>query len=118
MGKKILIVEDDEKNAKLFIDLLSSLGYECFSASNGKSGIEYCRKLFPDLVLMDIQLPVLDGVTAMKRIKQFSPNLLVVALTAFALPDDEDKFLKEGFDAYISKPIDINNFGNIIAEMV
>jgi CheY-like chemotaxis protein len=112
--KKILIIEDNEKNLKLFSIITRSLGYEILTAVNGAKGVAIAKKEFPHLVLilMDIQMPVMDGITALNILKsdQRTAGIPVIALTAFAMAGDRERLLAEGFVDYISKPIDKNNF--------
>ena len=111
-GEKILIVEDNEKNLKLFRDLLRFRGYRTLEAENAGDGLALAAAEHPDLILMDIQLPDIDGVTALGRLRQ-DPAMAgtpVVALTAFAMKDDRERFLNAGFDGYLVKPISIKEF--------
>ncbi len=106
MGK-ILIVEDDELNLKLLKDILIHEKYEVIEAKNGVEGIELAEKEEIDLILMDIQMPGMDGIETLKRIKQIQgcENIPVIALTAYAMKGDRERFLSKGFVDYISKPI-------------
>ncbi|EMS77410.1 response regulator [Desulfotignum phosphitoxidans] len=112
--KKILIIEDNEKNLKLFSIITRSLGYEILTAENGAKGVAIAKKEFPRLVLilMDIQMPVMDGITALNMLKsdQRTAGIPVIALTSFAMAGDRKRLLAEGFTGYISKPIDKNQF--------
>jgi two-component system cell cycle response regulator DivK len=112
MGKKVLYVEDDPINKYLVKKVLTAKGYEFFEASNGNDGIEKAVQVKPDLILMDMQMPGLDGYEATKIIKTKPglENTPIVALTAHALPGDKEKCLGVGCIGYISKPIDIKNF--------
>ena len=112
MTKKILIVEDNDLNLKLFRDLLSAHGYETHETKDGLEAIGMVRALKPDLVLMDIQLPEISGLEITRQMKadeQLS-RIPVIAVTAFAMKDDEEKILSAGCEAYISKPISILPF--------
>ena len=104
---KILIVEDNENNRSLFRDILSFHGHQVSVASDGRQGVALARELLPDLVLMDIQMPGLDGMSAGCLLKQdpATSGLKIIALTSFAMSGDEEKFLAAGFDGYLSKPI-------------
>jgi two-component system, cell cycle response regulator DivK len=104
---KILIVEDNENNRSLFRDILSFHGHEVSVASDGRQGVALARQLMPDLVLMDIQMPGLDGMSAGCLLKEdpATSGLKIIALTSFAMSGDEEKFLAAGFDGYLSKPI-------------
>ena len=107
MSHKILIVEDNENNRSLFRDILSFHGYQVSVAKDGQEGVALARQLMPDLVLMDIQMPGMDGMTAGCILKgdPATRGLKIVALTSFAMQGDEQKFLAAGFDGYLSKPI-------------
>lgn len=107
MAAKILLVEDNENNRNLLKDLLEYHGYEVAMAADGLQGVALARELLPDLILMDIQMPGLDGISACKTLKGESAtgNLKIVALTSFAMQGDQEKFMAAGFDAYLSKPI-------------
>ena len=112
MEKVILIVEDDPKNLKLFRDLIQVSGYTTLEATDGKQGVELAREKKPDLILMDIQMPVMDGFEATKLLKNddVTKDIPIVALTAYAMQGDEEKMREAGFDGYISKPIDVSDF--------
>ena len=102
----ILVVEDDVTNQKVIEAILKHLGYYVYIAETGQKGIEAAKNKDFNLILMDIQLPGLDGIETMKMIrKQNSKKILIVALTAYAMDDDMEKYLSLGFDGYISKPI-------------
>ena len=111
-GELILIVEDNEKNLKLARDILQFRGYRTIEAGTAEEGIELARAERPDLVLMDVQLPGMDGVTALGhlRAEPTTAPIPVVALTAFAMKDDQERFLAAGFDGYLVKPINIREF--------
>ena len=108
-GELILIVEDNEKNLKLVRDLLQFKGYRTLEADNATEGIALATEHQPQLILMDIQLPDMDGVAALGRLKAepTTAPIPVVALTAFAMKDDDARFLSAGFDGYLVKPINI-----------
>ena len=109
---QILVVEDNERNMKLFCDLLQASGYRTLQATTGERAVELALEHGPDLVLMDIQLPGIDGVEALGRLRAddgFAPAP-VLALTAQAMEGDRDRFLAAGFDGYLSKPVDIGEF--------
>ena len=112
MKKKILIVEDNDLNLKLFRDLLSAHGYETYETKEGMEALAIARNIHPDLVLMDIQLPEISGLDITRKMKSESAisDIPIIAVTAFAMKDDEEKILKAGCEAYISKPISIANF--------
>jgi len=105
----ILIVEDNEKNLKLTRDVLRFHGFRTVEAATAEDGLALARTEGPDLVLMDIQLPGIDGVTALGRLRAdpLTAPIRVVALTAFAMKEDAQRFLEAGFDGYVTKPIAI-----------
>jgi two-component system cell cycle response regulator DivK len=109
---QILVVEDNERNMKLFCDLLQASGYRTLEATSGEQAVELALEHGPDLVLMDIQLPDIDGVEALDRLRadERAASLPVLALTAQAMEGDRERFLAAGFDGYLSKPVDIAEF--------
>ena len=111
-ARLILIVEDNQKNLKLVRDVLQFNGFRTLEAETGEAALELARSQQPDLILMDIELPGIDGVTALQQLKSEAATALipVVALTASAMTSDRDRFLGAGFDGYITKPIDIKEF--------
>lgn len=113
MAKKtILVVEDNELNMKLVRSLLTIGKYEIVEASDAETGIKLVREKNPDLILMDIQLPGMDGLTATKIIKTdpVIKHIPVVAFTSFAMDGDEEKAIVVGCTGYITKPVDTKNF--------
>ena len=118
--KKILIVEDNELNLKLFRDLLGANGYETIETKEGREAISLARNSMPDLILMDIQLPEISGLEVTKRIKADHEimHIPIIAVTAFAMKDDEEKILRAGCQAYISKPISIGSFLEVIKQFL
>ena len=111
-GELVLIVEDNEKNLKLVRDLLQFKGFRTLEARTAGEGIALAEAHLPRLVLMDIQLPHMDGLTALGhlRAEPQTAAIPVVALTAFAMKDDQARFLAAGFDGYLAKPIDVKAF--------
>ena len=112
----ILIVEDNEKNLKLVRDLLQVKGYRTLEAGTAELGIELARGHTPQLILMDIQLPGMDGVAALGQLKA-DPNtapIPVIALTAFAMPNDRQRFHSAGFDGYLVKPVNIQELLEVV----
>src|SRR6202451_2082837 len=105
MGKKILIVEDNDLNLKLFKDLLAAHGYETLEIKDGIEAVNVVRRSRPALILMDIQLPEISGLDVTKKIKADKEiaDPPIIAVTAFAMKDDEEKILRAGCQAYISK---------------
>lgn len=110
--KKILVVEDNQANLELFLDILSMSGYDYIASTNGEDAIQKAISEKPDLILLDIQLPELDGVEVVKRLRDNpkTKGLIIIALTAHAMIGDRDYYLSKGFDGYMSKPIKVKNF--------
>jgi two-component system cell cycle response regulator DivK len=111
-AKRILVVEDNELNMKLFCDILEANNYETIQAVDGTTALALTRKHHPDLVLMDIQLPEVSGLEVTKWIRD-DPTISkipIVAVTAFAMRGDEEKIREGGCEAYIAKPISVNHF--------
>ncbi|HZT47711.1 MAG TPA: response regulator [Hyphomicrobiaceae bacterium] len=106
MSKRILIVEDQEDNRAILRDLLSQAGYDLIEAADGGKGVELARSERPDLILMDIQLPVLDGYEATRQIKGTAElkSIPIIAVTSYALSGDEAKARAAGCDGYVTKP--------------
>jgi CheY-like chemotaxis protein len=114
----ILIVEDEPQNRKLFRDVLQYRGYTVLEAVDGREGIALAREHLPDLILMDIQMPVMDGIAATRILKQddTTRQIHVVALTANAMPGDREKIIEAGCHDYISKPFRLHAFLEKIKE--
>lgn len=104
---KVLIVEDNEKNLKLFRLIINSLGYETLTARDGEEGVRAAKEAMPDLILMDIQMPVMDGVSAVDLLKadETTRGIPVIALTSYAMKGDRERFLEHGFADYLAKPV-------------
>jgi len=111
-GELILIVEDNEKNLKLVRDVLQFKGYRTLEAETAEDGFAVAQSQLPNLILMDIQLPGTDGMNALRLLRDdpLTASIPVVALTAFAMKDDRERFLQAGFDGYLDKPINIKEF--------
>jgi two-component system cell cycle response regulator DivK len=109
MAKTILIVEDELKNLKLLRDLLQRFGHNTVEATDGEQGVELARTRIPDLILMDIMMPKMDGLEATRIIKADSKtkHIPVIALTSYAMKGDKERTLEAGCDGYIAKPVDI-----------
>ena len=106
MGQRILVVEDTEDNRQIIRDLLSSVGYELIEAADGAEGVAMAQSHHPDLILMDIQLPGMDGYEATRQIRA-TPELAkvpIIAVTSYALSGDEAKTRAAGCDGYVAKP--------------
>jgi two-component system, cell cycle response regulator DivK len=111
-GELILIVEDNEKNRRLVRDVLQFKGYQTIETETGEEAVELARARQPALVLMDIQLPGIDGITALKRLRDdpATHGIRVMAVTASAMTQDRQNILDAGFDGYQSKPINVKSF--------
>jgi two-component system, cell cycle response regulator DivK len=109
MGTTVLIVDDDPKSMKLSRDVLSVFGYRTIAATNGEQAVQMAKEYRPDLILMDVQLPVLDGLSAVRLIRSDSAtrDITIIAATAFAMRGDEERAMNAGCNGYLAKPIDI-----------
>jgi len=109
---RILIIEDNPTNMKLASSLLKNRGYTVLEANDAEVGLRLANAEPPDLILMDIQLPGMDGLTATRSLKDnpYTCNIPIIALTAFAMKGDEQKILEAGCDAYIAKPLRYKDF--------
>jgi two-component system, cell cycle response regulator DivK len=112
VAERVLIAEDNEKNMKLFRDVLQVRGYETLEATTGEQAIELATRHTPALVLMDIQLAGMDGLEALRRLREDERTaaIPVVALTAQAMAGDRERFLEAGFNGYVSKPVNVVEF--------
>ena len=119
-GPQVLVVEDNERNMKLFRDVLESSGYRTLEATSGEHAVEMVVEHCPDLVLMDIQLPGIDGVEALGRLREdeTTAKIPVVALTALAMKEDRERFMAAGFDGYLEKPLSVPSLAGQVAEMI
>jgi two-component system cell cycle response regulator DivK len=117
-GERILVVEDNEKNMKLFRDVLVATGYRTLEATTGSEAVDMASEHTPDLVLMDIQLPDLDGVQLFKRLRADARTaaIPVLAVTAQAMHGDRERFLAAGFDGYVSKPVNVRELIGIVRQ--
>ena len=120
MSKKVLIVEDNELNMKLFHDLLEAQGYETLQTREGLQALALVRAHHPDLILMDIQLPEISGLEVTKWLKDDEElaHIPVIAVTAFAMKGDEERIRQGGCEAYISKPISVSHFLDTITRLL
>lgn len=116
----ILIVEDDDLNRTLFRDILQHHEYSVLEATSGGEAIAVAKQKRPDLILMDIQLPIMDGYETVARLKADpdTRDIPVMAVTAFTMQDDVDKIIAGGFDDYLSKPIDIPELLDKVKDLV
>jgi len=119
-GELILIIEDNEKNRRLVRDVLQFKGYQTIESETGEEGVELARSRQPALVLMDIQLPGIDGITALKRLRDdpATRGIRVMAVTASAMTQDRQTILAAGFDGYQSKPINVKSFLEGVQELL
>ena len=117
-GERILVVEDNEKNMKLFRDVLQATGYSTLEARSGEDAVELARSHEPAVVLMDVQLPGIDGIEALARLRadEHTASIPVLALTAQAMSGDRERFLEAGFDGYLSKPVDVAELIRVVGE--
>ena len=111
-GELILIVEDNEKNRKLVRDVLQVKGYKTIESETAEEGLKLATEKYPSLILMDIQLPGMDGITALKHLRTDpeTKTIPVIAITASAMTNTRQAMLAEGFDGYQSKPISVKDF--------
>jgi two-component system, cell cycle response regulator DivK len=111
-GELILIIEDNEKNRKLARDVLQVKGYQTIESETAEEGLELALEKSPALILMDIQLPGIDGITALKqlRLEPKTKDIPVIAITASAMTHNRQTMLAEGFDGYQTKPISLKDF--------
>ena len=119
-GELILIIEDNEKNHRLVRDVLQFKGYQTIESETGEEGVELARSRQPALVLMDIQLPGIDGITALKRLRDdpATRGMRVMAVTASAMTQDRQTILAAGFDGYQSKPINVKAFLEAVQKLL
>ena len=112
MKKKVLVIEDEPKNMKLALDLIAIAGHSAIAARNGLEGVELGKKELPDLILMDIQMPIMDGLEATRLLKadKNTCHIPIIALTALAMQGDDKIIQEAGCDGYITKPLDIKKF--------
>ena len=108
----VLIIEDNEKNLELVRDILQAKGYQTLEAGTAEDGLEIARGQAPDLVLMDIQLPGMDGIEALKVLRSdpVTAALPVVAITASVMKADREQIMRGGFDGFVEKPITVRSF--------
>lgn len=120
MDERVLVVEDNERNRKLAIAVLEVAGMRVEAVSNGREAIE--RGLLGDLdvILLDVQLPDLDGVEVLERLRASAPSagVPVIAVTAFAMAGDDERFRGAGFDGYLTKPIDVRLFAEQVRDLM
>ncbi len=117
--RDILVVDDNAINRQLAVYLLKKSGYNVFEADSGKQVFEFLTKQSPDVILLDIQLPEIDGMEVLKRIREnaLTKEITVIALTAYTMRGDKERFEGAGFDGYLPKPIEPKTFANQILEI-
>lgn len=120
MAKKILVVDDLEQNRRLLKDVLEHFGYQVVAAGNGEEGVKVAREELPELILMDMNMPVMDGYTALQVLRSDprTRGLKVAALTAFAPGEDNRNVFAAGADGYIQKPIDIKELPAMVEKIM
>jgi len=119
-GARVLIVEDNDKNRKLVRDVLTFKGYEVIESETGEEGVRLAQERRPGLVLMDIRLPGIDGVEALRRLRaeETTRGIPVMAMTASVMSEDRQKIMAAGFDGYQSKPINATDFVAAVAQLI
>ena len=119
-GKRVLVVEDNALNMKLFRILLGQAGYEVMEAADAETALRVAREQTPHLILMDIQLPGMDGLGATRLLKQDETlrEVPIVAVTSYAMPEDQARATAAGCCGYVSKPIDTHNFVEYISQFI
>jgi two-component system cell cycle response regulator DivK len=118
VGKKLLVVDDNDLNRYLLREVLHYHGYEVIEASNGAEGVERARDHHPDLIFLDIQMPVMNGFTAIATLRR-EPDMAgvkIIAITSLAMNCDQSTIMEAGFDGYISKPFDIRELPEWVRE--
>ena len=120
MTKEILIVDDQPKNLKLLCDLLMVSGYTTIEATDGEKGVKLAKVSKPDLILMDIQMPEMDGLEATRILKAdvTTSDIPILVLTSFAMKGDKERILQAGCDGYLSKPFNIKELLKQVAEFL
>jgi CheY-like chemotaxis protein len=120
MPGKILVIEDNDRNRKLIKILLEANKYSVIEAQTGEEALKYLQDDKPDLILLDIQLPNMDGLTLTKMLRsdQETKDIPIVAVTAYAMKGDKERMLEAGCDAYVSKPIDTRELPVIVANII
>ena len=120
MAEKILVIEDNNQNRILMRQILTHNGYEVLEAADGLTGLEMARTNMPDLILLDIQMPVMNGFELIRELRN-TPELSrikVIAVTSFGMKSDREKALEAGFDEFVTKPIDTRTFPELVREIL
>ena len=120
MAAKILVVEDNAQNRLLMVDILKCHGYEVLEAKDGAEGIQMAAELQPDLILLDMQMPVMDGIQAARLLKSnpATRSIKILAVTSFAMKGDRERILEAGADEYIAKPINTRQLPELVRRML
>lgn len=120
MGQKILVVEDNELNLKLFCDLLRAHGYDAEPVRDGREAVGRARAFHPDLVIMDIQMPHISGLELIEQLKADSElkSIPIMAVTAYAAKGDEERIRDAGAEGYVSKPISVMKFVGAVGDLL
>jgi two-component system cell cycle response regulator DivK len=120
MSATVLVVEDNALNLKLVRDVLGHAGYRVLEAGDAERGIELAQAEGPDLILMDVELPGIDGVEALRRLRAdaATSSIPIVALTALAMREDRERFLSAGFDGYLEKPVSVPDLSGQVAALI
>ena len=119
MKRTVLVVEDNEKNRKLVRTVLRFRGFEVIECEDGAPSLDLAKKHRPALILMDIELPTMDGITALARLRADAETkaIPVIAVTASVTPGEREKVMAAGFNAYVGKPIDVDKFGELVERL-
>ena len=120
MAEKILLIEDNEQNRILMRQILTRHGYDMLEAKDGLTGIEMARAHLPALILLDIQMPVMNGFMVIRELQNDVElkKIKVIAVTSFAMKGDREKALQAGFDEYVTKPIDTRTFPELVKQVL
>ena len=120
MAEKILLIEDNEQNRILMRQILTRQGYDLLEAKDGLTGIEMARAHMPALILLDIQMPVMNGFMVIRELRNDAElrKIKVIAVTSFAMKGDREKALQAGFDEYVTKPIDTRTFPELVKQVL
>ena len=125
MSEKILVVEDNEQNRVLMRQILTHHGYEVLEAADGLTGLALARTHLPALILLDIQMPVMDGFAVIRELRKptgfltgHARKIKVIAVTSFAMKGDRERVLQAGFDEYVTKPIDTRKFPELMKQVL
>jgi FOG: CheY-like receiver len=118
MKQKVLVIEDNEQNIYLLTFILEAYGYQVFQARDGAAGVLSAKQVLPDMILLDIQLPVMDGYTVARELRKIIElaKTPIIAITSYAMPGDRENSLNAGCSGYIEKPINPDTFINQIKE--